>query len=103
MEILSKSEIWQNQECSRLGITIDQHNQLLEISGQIPSALGGMVDAYQDIVDLIALGLVEELVYRPRLTEIETTKKDSIQIIEQNPKYLGRKGYKSKKLRRDKS
>lgn len=88
----SSFEPWQQAECNRLGITIDQHNQLLEISGQTSSALGGVHDIYQDITDLIVSGSIKEFVRRPLSVETKVTKKSSIQI--EDPKCLDQKRYK---------
>ncbi len=41
-------------ECERLGLTINEHNQLVEAALQVAAAAGGcVIDVYQGAVDII--------------------------------------------------
>lgn len=42
---------WQAIECARYGITVEEHNKLLELSGKLSAALGR--STYDDMMTLI--------------------------------------------------
>ncbi len=45
---------WQGSECKRLGITIKEHNQLIEATVRVSTAKDiSVIDAYRDVVDII--------------------------------------------------
>ncbi len=48
---MNQFEAWQERECERLGISVDDHNNILDISKRIEAAGGGW--PYNFIVSLI--------------------------------------------------
>lgn len=86
-------ETWQEWECARLCITVDEHSKILELSNKIQAA--GLGCPYDFITNIIRPTTILSD-FAVAVQQVAVTN----HISPQNPKHLRQRMYKSKKSRR---
>ncbi len=56
---MTKFKLWQQSECFRLGVTTEQHNQILKVAGVLDTQMGMGGGAYDGIIKATKLSFLE--------------------------------------------